>query len=99
MNNFPLIPVSGTKNKVFITPDEGAEKKSAGGIIIVEQKVKKPTSGIVLAISIADENGVKPTLKVGDHVMFNEYAGLDADYGGINFLVMKEYDIYAKLKK
>lgn len=83
---------------MFVIPKQQGEKKSKGGIILVEKEEKKPTEGIVIAVSEADENGIKPNIKVGDHVFFSEYAGTPSEFEETKFLVMKESDIFAKLK-
>lgn len=107
---FNLIPLAGTKNKVFVQPIIEKEKISAGGLILINMDItklqdgttevteKRPTKGIVLAISEADENGIPPTLKVGDTVLFSEYSGKFAEFEGTDYLVMKENEIYAKLR-
>ncbi len=103
---FNLIPVAGTSNKVFVTLPPKREKTIGNEdfkLILVadlkEENIKRENEGTVIAISEADANGIKPTIKVGDYVFFSEYAGLNADFEGTEYLVMKEADIYAKLKK
>ena len=96
--DFNLIPIAGSKNRVYVEIPEKKEKVSAGGIILAEIQEKKPTEGTVLAVSEADENGNKPNVKAGDYVFFSEFAGIESEFDGRKFLVMKESDIHSKLK-
>lgn len=96
---FNLIPVAGSKNRVFVQLAPKKEKVSAGGIILAEVTEKRQTEGTVLAVSENDENGIKPVVKAGDTVFFSEYAGAEHEFEGVAYLVMKEGDIHAKLKK
>lgn len=90
--------MAGTRNRLFVLPKQQEERKSKGGIILIEDEEKKPTEGVVIAVSQADENGIKPNLAVGDNVFFSEFAGQPAEFEDIKYLVMKESDIFAKLK-
>lgn len=98
MTDFKLIPIAGSKNRVYIEIPEKKEKISKGGIILAEIEEKKPTEGVVLAVSESDENGNKPNVKAGDYVFFSPYAGTESEFDGKKFLVMKESDIHSKLK-
>jgi chaperonin GroES len=47
---------------------------------------------------VAVGNGTKDapmTVKVGDSVLYGKYAGTELKFGGEDFLIMKESDIYA----
>lgn len=99
MSKLNLIPVAGSKNRVFVQPVIKQEKISYGGIIVpaTAEETQKPR-GVVLAVSEQDENGVKPNVKVGDVVIYSQYANQEDEHDGIKFLVMKEGDIFGKLK-
>jgi len=99
MSEFKLQPIAGSKNRVYVQTAKKQEKVSAGGIIMIQDEEKKPTEGIVLAVSESDENGKLPNVAVGDTVFFSEFAGTETEFENTKFLVMKEYDIHAKLKK
>jgi len=82
-------------DRVLIEPAE-AEQKTAGGIIIPDTAKEKPQKGTVIAVG----NGKKDepmTLKVGDIVLYGKYSGTEISYEGVNYLIMKESDIYATL--
>lgn len=89
-------PIAGTANRVIVEP-AAAEEKTASGIIIPDTAKEKPVKGIVAGVSEIDEKGNKPTVKVGDQVLYGKYAGNDFSYEGKDYLIMKESDIYAVL--
>lgn len=99
MKDFKLIPIAGSRNRVYIEIPPKKEKVSNGGIIIAELEESKPTEGTVLAVSEVDENGCKPSVKAGDYVFFSPFSGLESEFEGTTFLVLRESDIHSKLKK
>ena len=80
-------------DRVLIEPSV-AEDKTAGGIIIPDTAKEKPQKGTIVAVGpgTADQ---KMTVKVGDVVLYGKYSGTEISYGGNNYLIMKESDIYA----
>lgn len=94
--NLNILPIAGTKNRVFVKPAE-AEEKTASGIIIPDSAKEKPQKGTVVAVSESDEDGKSPVVKAGDVVMYGKYAGSDFPYEGETYLSMRESDIIAKL--
>jgi len=86
-------------DKVIVKPDEVAETKTAGGIIIPDTAKEKPQKGEVVAVGPGrtDENGniIKMNVKVGDKVLYSKYGGNELEYEGEKYLIMSESDIYA----
>lgn len=73
-----------------------AEQKTASGIIIPDTAKEKPLQGKIIAAG----NGTKDeplTVKVGDNVLFGQYAGTEIKLDGKAFLIMREADIYGIL--
>ena len=73
-----------------------AEQKTASGIIIPDTAKEKPLQGKIIAAG----NGTKDeplTVKVGDNVLFGQYAGTEIKLDGKTFLIMREADIYGIL--
>ena len=70
---------------------------SAGGIIIPDAAKEKPSRGTIVAIGNGEilENGTVRALevKVGDVILFGNYAGTEFKADGEEFLYMKESDI------
>lgn len=78
---------------VLIEP-AAAEEKTAGGIFIPDTAKEKPQRGTVIAIG----NGKKDepmTVKIGDTVLYGKYAGIELPHQGVDYLIMKESDIFA----
>lgn len=90
-----ITPIAGTKNRVFIKVTN-EEKVTTGGIILVEDREKSPTEGVVYAVSEQDDTGMQPNVKVGDYVYFPENAPTPLTINGEEFLVIKESMLYAK---
>ena len=87
-------PVAGSQNRVVIEAS-AAEEKTKGGIIIPDTAKEKPQRGKVIAVSDIDEKGNKPSVKVGDTVLYGKYAGTEVQLEGKDYLIMRETDIFA----
>lgn len=89
-------------DRVVIKPLEKDVQKSAGGIYIPDTAKEKPQEGEVVAIGpgrISDDGKHIPIeVKAGDRVVFSKYAGTEYKEDGIEYLIVKESDILAKLK-
>ena len=77
------------------------EQKTAGGILLPGSAQEKPQQGTVLAVGNGQitENGVRPLeVKVGDKVLFGQYAGQTVKVDGEELLIMKESDVLSVLE-
>ena len=87
-------------DRVVVKPIE-AEELSAGGIVIPDNAKEKPTKGEVVAIGegTALDNGSlrAPKVKVGDKVIYGQYAGSSYKLEGTEYKIVKEDDILAIL--
>jgi len=74
-----------------------ADEKTAGGILIPDTVKEKPMEGEVVAVGpgARDENGsrIKPTVKVGDRILFGKWSGTEIVLDGEELLIMKEPDV------
>ncbi len=89
-------------DRVLVRPMEEA-KTSAGGIIIPDSaNTEKPNSGEIIAAGngrITDSGDVRAMdVKIGDNVLFGQYAGTAVKMEGEDLLMMKEEDILAVLE-
>ena len=79
-----------------------SEEKTAGGLYIPDTAKEKPSKGQVVAVGPGklgeDGKRVALTVKEGDEVLFNKYAGTEVKLDGIDHLVMREEDILAVIK-
>lgn len=74
------------------------ETTSAGGIVLPGSAAEKPTQGEVVAVGNGQvtDSGVRALdVKVGDKVMFGQYAGTEIKVDGEDLLIMSENDIVA----
>jgi chaperonin GroES len=82
-------------DRVLVQPSS-AETKTASGIIIPDSAQEKPQKGQVIAVGPGtQENPI--TLKVGDNILYGKYSGTELKHDGIDYLIMKESDILAKI--
>lgn len=72
-----------------------AEKKTASGIIIPDTAQEKTQNGTVTAIG-TDKDVI--TVKVGDKVMYDKYAGTSVKVDGAEYLIVKMGDIIAVIE-
>lgn len=76
-----------------------SEEKTAGGLFIPDTAKEKPSRGQVVAVGPGkcDDSGkrVPMSVKAGDTVLFNKYAGTEIKLDGEEHLVMREDDILA----
>ncbi|AMX01495.1 co-chaperone GroES [Microbulbifer thermotolerans] len=78
-----------------------AETTTKGGIVIPDKAAEKSTQGEVCAVGDGvplDSGELRPlTVKVGDRVLFGQYAGTEVKIDGEDYLIVKESDILAVL--
>ena len=78
------------------------EEKTAGGIVLPGNAKEKPSQGEVIAIGNGRilDNGETRSLavKVGDTVVFGQYAGNTVKVDGEELLIMSESEIYGVLE-
>ena len=78
------------------------ETKTAGGILLPGSAAEKPSQGEVLAVgngTIKENGEVRPLdVKVGDKVLFGQYAGSTVKINGDELMIMKESEIFAVLE-
>jgi len=75
------------------------ETRSPGGIVIPDNAKEKPTTGEVLAVGpgrVTDDGVTVPvTVKVGDRVLFGQYAGQKIKVNGEEIAILREEDVLA----
>lgn len=88
--------------KLIIEQEEEAEKKNEFGIIIPNQP-KNTKSQIAKVIAAGDglvlnDGTVKPlTIKVGDRIIYEKFAGTVIQYGGKEYRVIDERDVLIRV--
>lgn len=82
-------------DRVVVQPAP-AETKTKGGIIIPDTAKEKPQKGTIVAAGPGKKD--EPvTVKVGDSVLYGKYAGTEINVDGVEYLIMRESDIFAIL--
>lgn len=81
--------------RVLIQPVE-QETTTASGIILPETAKEKPQQGIIKAVGTEDD--MVTNLSVGDKVLFPKYTGNEIQVDGIQYIIMEEGDILARLR-
>lgn len=91
-------------DRVLIKPLDDQDK-TPGGIILPDTAKEKPVSGEIMAVGdgkLSDTGErIKPEVKVGDVVLYGKYSGTEvpAKIDGSEYLIMRESDILAVIKK
>ena len=79
------------------------EQKTAGGLLLANNAQEKPSQGEGLAVGngqIRDNGDVRPLdVKVGDTVLFGQYAGSTVKVDGEELLIMRESDVLGVVTK
>ena len=79
-------------DRVLVEPAP-AEQKTASGIIIPDTAKEKPLRGTVIAAG-SGKKDEPMSVKVGDSVLYGQYAGTEIKIDGSTYLIMREPDIY-----
>lgn len=92
MSNVNFKPLA---DRVLVKPAP-AEEKTASGIIIPDSAKEKPQRGEIVAVGTGKKD--EPlTVKVGDIVLYGKYSGTEISIEGVDYLMMKESDIFGTL--
>ncbi len=85
-------------DRVVVRPLE-AEEKTKGGLYVPDTAKERPQQGEVVAIGpgrVSDDGKMIPMeVKVGDKILYGKYSGTEVTYDGIEYLIMRESDIFA----
>lgn len=74
-----------------------AETTTQSGIVLPESAQEKPQYAEVVAVSedVINDEEIKSELKVGDKVIYSQYAGTNVKLEGDEFIVIKYEDVLA----
>jgi len=84
-------------DRVLVKPEK-AESKTASGIIIPEAAQEKTQTATVEAVGPGTDDE-KITVKVGEHIMYDKYAGTAVKINNEDYLILKNNDIIAVIEK
>lgn len=95
MSKINLKPLA---DRVIVKPKE-ADEVTKGGIILPDTAKEKPVEGTIVAAGPGktsdDGKVVKMEVKVGDVVLYGKYSGSEVSVDGVEYLIMRESDIFA----
>ncbi len=80
-------------DRVLVKNDK-AETKTASGLIIPEVAQEKTQTAVVVNVGPGTDD-VKMTVKAGDRIMYDKYAGTQIKIDGEDHLILKMHDIIA----
>lgn len=77
-------------------------QKTKGGIIIPDTAKEKPAEGKVVAVGngrVGEDGKLIPMdLKVGDRVLFSKYGGTEVKIDGVEYLIMRQDDVFGVIE-
>jgi chaperonin GroES len=93
--------ITPLEDRVVILPDQ-AETQTKGGILIPDTAKERPQRGTVVAVGPGrrvELTGVivPMSLSIGDRVLFEHYAGVTITSGGVDYRIVTEKQIAAKI--
>ena len=71
---------------------EQAAEQTTSGLLLPEEAREKMTVGTVVAVGPDVEN-----VSEGDRVIYRKYGGMELEWMGVEFLLIKEEDLQAKV--
>ncbi|MCA9286483.1 MAG: co-chaperone GroES [Phycisphaerales bacterium] len=90
------------EDRVLVKPLE-PEKKTASGIFLPETAKEKPMQGKIVAVGpgkmLDSGERVKPSVKVGDTVVFGKYAGTEVEIKNVKHLIVRETELLGLIEK
>jgi chaperonin GroES len=99
----PLVDMITPLQDRIIVKRAVEEEKSKGGIVIPDTAKEKPIRGVVVAVGPGKrlESGeIQPlSVKLGDEILFGKYAGTEIKLENQEYIVMREDDVIAIMKK
>ena len=94
------LKIKPLSDRVVVEPAE-AEEISAGGIILPDTAKEKPQQGKVVAVGPGkySDNGtlIEMSVKNGDKVLYGKYSGTEVTVDGVEYVIMRESEIFATL--
>jgi chaperonin GroES len=87
-------------DRVVVEPLE-AEEVTAGGIVLPDSAKEKPQRGKVVAVGpgklLDSGDRGKLSVAVGDQVIYGKYGGSEVEVDGVEYKILRENDILAKV--
>jgi len=78
------------------------EEKTSSGIVLPGAAQDKPQEAVVIAVGpggLVDGKEIKMVVNIDDLVIYSKYSGTEVKYDGVEYVIVKQSDILAVLKK
>ncbi len=78
-----------------------AEETTKSGIVLPGSAKEKPQIAEVVAVGpggVVDGKEIKMELKIGDKVLMSKYAGTEVKLDGVEYTILRQSDILAKIE-
>ncbi|MCU0723325.1 MAG: co-chaperone GroES [Planctomycetes bacterium] len=102
MEEGETMKVKPLDDRVLVKPME-SEERTEGGIVLPDTAKEKPVKGTIEAVGGGKllKSGSRQALsvKVGDRVIYGKYAGHDIKIDGVEYKIMKEDDVLARIEE
>lgn len=89
-------------DRVVVKPTE-QEEKTASGIFLPDTAKDRPQEGQVVAVGpggLTDDGKRVPVeVQVGDRVIYSKFAGTEYKVADVEYLLLRESDVLAKVTK
>lgn len=89
MASIPITPLAD----FIVVQQEEAQTKTASGLYLPEKAADKPKIAKVLAVGPAVQD-----VQEGDRVVYGGYSNTDVKVDGVEYMLVKNENIYAKVK-
>ncbi len=83
-------------DRILVKNDE-AETKTASGIFIPEAAQEKTQTATVVEVGPGTDED-KVTVKIGDRIMYDKYAGTQVKADGKEYLILRMSDVIAVIE-
>ena len=87
--SIPVIPLAD----YVVVQQEEAQTKTASGLFLPEKGTDKPKIAKVLATGPAVQD-----IQAGDRIVFGGYSNTDVKVDGVEYMLVKNENIYAKVE-
>ena len=74
-----------------------AEEKTESGLILTGTAKEKPQAAEVVAVGPGTDD-VEMVVKIGDQVVYSQYAGTEVKYDGEEYTILSQKDILATVE-
>lgn len=81
----------------ILVKNDAAETKTASGLYIPEAAQEKTQTASVVEVGPGTEDE-KITVKVGDRIMYDKYAGTQVKVDGEDYLILRMNDVIAVIE-